>query len=177
MTTYTERTLGATTFTERSSDAVVYTERSLATPTITERGAMAAVTFTERSTVVPIYFTTSTTVTFDEDPPVITNIHANLLYDSSAEIDWDTDEPATCKAYWTTNSSALLVSWLSGDKHAHYITNNRHYTISGLSEKTTYYFRVQSEDVFGNLVRSEIYYFNTPGRTDGTPGTLPAQSE
>lgn len=179
MTTYTERTLGATTFTERSLATPSYTQRSLATPTFTERSAMATVTWTERGTVTPTYFTTDTTTTVygDDEPPAISNAHANLMYATYVELDWDTDEPANCLVYWTTNSVATLGVWNKGDTHAHYITNNRRYVVSSLAEKTTYYYRMQSEDVFGNGVRSDTYYFITPGATDNTPGTLPALGE
>jgi hypothetical protein len=156
---------------------ITYTERSVATEAYSDRGAIAAPAMRERGTITAAFYTTDTSVsTRDDTAPVISNIHANLLYADNAEIDWDTDEMATCQVKWTTDSSLAYESWTSGTIHEHLVTNNRNYALSPLTEKTTYYFMVQSADPYGNGAISLIHYFKTPG-VDNTPGTLPAQAE
>jgi hypothetical protein len=101
-----------------------YTERSISTEAYTDRGAITAPAMRERGTITAAFYTTDTSVsTRDDTAPVISNIHANLLYADNAEIDWDTDEMATCQVKWTTDSSLAYESWTSGTIHEHLVTN------------------------------------------------------
>jgi hypothetical protein len=156
---------------------VTYTERSASTVTYSTATSVTVTAITERGAVSAAFYTTGTQTSAPDTPPDISNIHANYLYADNAEIDWDTNEAATCQVFWTTNSSLAFASWTSGTVHEHYVTNNRDYVVPYLTEKTTYYFAVKSVNVYGNGVTSGWYSFLTPGATDGTPGTLPEQEE
>ena len=179
MVTYTERSLGETAFVERTSvGAVTMSERGAAqSPTYSLNTSVVITAITERATLPNAFYTTDTSVITDDTGPLISNVHANILYADRAEIDWDTDEPANCQAFWTTNTALPLSAWASGSIHAHLITMARRYALAPLTEKTTYYFKMQSVDAYNNGTLTGRYYFKTPGAIDNTPGVLPTSDE
>jgi hypothetical protein len=82
----------------------------------------------------------------DTTGPIITNIEASLTAYSGATIAWDTDEPATTQlAYGTSAGSYTASSTLDTT-----LTRNHSVTLTGLSQDTTYYYRVFSADSAGN---------------------------
>ncbi|MFA6503840.1 MAG: fibronectin type III domain-containing protein [Patescibacteria group bacterium] len=91
----------------------------------------------------------------DTLPPIITNVQAIDITETSARITWDTNEPATSYvAYGTTvgygqsiTNSSLILS------HGH--------DLSGLSPNTTYHFIVTSRDQYNNSSNSSDYTFTT----------------
>jgi hypothetical protein len=156
---------------------VTYIERSASTVTYTTATTVTVTAIVERGAVVAAFYTTGTQTVAPDTGPSMTNIHANYLYADHAELDWDTNEAATCQVFWTTNSALTFASWTSGTAHEHYVTNNRNYLIPSLTEKTTYYFMAKSVNVWGNGSFSVPHSFLTPGATDSTPGTLPTEAE
>ena len=92
----------------------------------------------------------------DIDPPVISGIKISSIASSSAIIFWTTNEPSTSQVeYGTTKnygSSGALNSVL---------TTSHSVKISGLSQKTSYYFRAVSKDGSGNSAKSGENNFST----------------
>ena len=91
-------------------------------------------------------FTTASST--DTTAPIISNILASGATASTVNISWLTNEASTSEveygatqSYGTTTSDATLVT-------------NHSVTLSGLSNTTTYYFRVNSSDSSGNAASS-----------------------
>ncbi len=99
---------------------------------------------------------TFTTAGGDATPPVISGVTAKNITSNSALITWTTNEAATTQIDYgiTTNygSTTVLNSNLS-------TTHSQ--AISGLSQFTTYYFRVRSRDANGNESVSSSYVLMT----------------
>ncbi|MDF1496876.1 MAG: carboxypeptidase regulatory-like domain-containing protein [Patescibacteria group bacterium] len=93
--------------------------------------------------------------TADTTPPVILNPQAINITQTSARIIWDTDEAATSIVnYGLTNSYGETVS--NGS-----LVISHGIDLTGLSPSTTYHFRVQSADQYGNNAVSADYTFTT----------------
>lgn len=89
--------------------------------------------------------------------PVISNVNATGVTNNSATITWTTDQAASSQVeYGTTQSydSSTALDSTPVTSHSQPIT--------GLSPKTTYNFRVKSNNANGNST-SENYTFNTSG--------------
>jgi hypothetical protein len=108
----------------------------------------------------------------DYDLPFLSlsNVHANIIYTYEAEIDWDTNIEANCCVAWTSNAAKTTLNWSNGatvlnygSTHAHYVYDNRNYTITGLPDETTIYFLVHSADphTLAGGKSSDWYYFKT----------------
>jgi hypothetical protein len=136
-----EKTMASNAATEKTEASVAATEKTMASQDRTEKvvGYMKGV---------------------DTTAPVISNISAPVIYRAAATFDWDTDEPAQCQMKYGTDSS-VESSWTAGAKHAHFVTGNRSYGISGLTQGTPYYFRVYGTDSEGNVGSSAMYVFTT----------------
>ena len=80
--------------------------------------------------------------------PAISNIIMNSVSPSSATIFWTTNEPSDSFIQYGTESS----TWdaYPSSEYVAQPTTSHSLTISGLAEKTTYYFRVGSTDIKGN---------------------------
>ncbi len=87
--------------------------------------------------------------------PVITNIQAINITDSSARIIWDTDQGATSVVeYGLTNAYGLSLSNSS-------LVFSHGLDLTFLSPSTTYHFRVSSTNQTGNQTVSNDYTFTT----------------
>ncbi len=91
----------------------------------------------------------------DTTPPVISNVAANPSYDS-ATITWTTDEASTSVVYYGTSSTSLTQQASAASS-----VTSHSVTITGLTESTTYYYKVESVDAAGNSSVSNVYSFTT----------------
>lgn len=92
----------------------------------------------------------------DTTAPTITAL-AQIPTFNSVTITWNTDEPANTTVEWGT-VSGTYPSKLSKDE---FVTSHS-VTITGLTEQTTYYYRVRSSDIADNLATSTERQFTTP---------------
>lgn len=91
----------------------------------------------------------------DTTPPVISSVQAGSITGSSATITWTTDELSDSEVeYGLTTSYGSLETDPSD-------VNNHSVTLTGLSENTTYHYRVSSTDPSGNTSVSGDYTFTT----------------
>jgi hypothetical protein len=77
-------------------------------------------------------------------PPTVTNIT-----DSTAVIEWETDEPSNSMVRYDTDSRSAWADYLSNENDAGMVTSHT-VTLTGLTANQTYYFMVGSTDAFGN---------------------------
>ncbi|MDP3997312.1 MAG: hypothetical protein U1C49_01975 [Candidatus Andersenbacteria bacterium] len=105
---------------------------------------------------------TGVAITGDATAPVLSGITAANVTQTTASIQWTTDEPATTvvqygttTAYGTTKRSNTLVT-----EHA--------MSVTGLTAGTIYHYKVQSADAVGNTSNSGDKVFTTPSG-GGTP--------
>jgi len=96
-----------------------------------------------------------TTGTDDTTPPAISNVAAVDITDTTARITWNTDEPADSlveygptTSYGSTEADGAFVT-------AHSVV------LTGLSQGTTYHYRVTSADSSGNSSSSGDFTFTT----------------
>lgn len=100
--------------------------------------------------------TTTTTLPADTRPPVISSVRALSVTATSATIRWSTDETSTSRVeYWVTGSSTVLTVQNGALVTGHDIT------LSGLTRRTKYSYRVSSTDASGNTATSAIFSFTT----------------
>ena len=150
--------------------------------TFNERGALSSVSFTpraidtgahsERAALDTTYFIPKGDTQTDTTAPVISDIHANAIYATSAEIDWNTDEEANCQVYYGTAGQTTVFSLMTvGAKHEHYVTGDRSYILDVLPSDTVIYFFVVSADRYGNSRTAVYYSFRTVGASPGVAPT------
>lgn len=99
---------------------------------------------------------TAKTLTPDETPPVISDVTATDITDSSAKITWNTDEPADSLVKYGTVSR----SYTNTTSNSAYVTSHA-IDLTGLASDTTYYYVVNSTDQSGNSAESSEYNFTT----------------
>ena len=95
------------------------------------------------------------TPTVDTAPPVIKDITTSSETDTSAVINWTTNEPATGDVEYgidTTYGSTASSSGMSTDHSV---------TLTGLTANTEYHFKITSKDEAGNQASSEDNMFAT----------------
>ncbi len=98
----------------------------------------------------------------DVTPPVISNVQATNITDSSAMITWTTDEASNSVVNYGTTTGLGSTASDSTMVTSHSIT------LSGLQPETTYYYEVQSTDWAGNTAtdnNGELYYTFTTNET------------
>ena len=83
--------------------------------------------------------------TADETPPTISGVSVSNITESSATITWLTNERATSQVQF--GKTETYGSNTTPDTN---LTNNHNVTLTGLSDNTTYYFKVISKDASGN---------------------------
>ena len=116
---------------------------------------------------VSSYVAFTTRADDDATPPVISDIASSNVTSNSARISWTTNEPADTQVEYGTTifyGAATSLNPSLTDSHAQ--------TLTGLTAKVTYHYRVKSRDGSGNLAVSEDHIFttaDTPG--DITPAT------
>ena len=107
----------------------------------------------------------------DTSAPVISNVRAENVTGTSAEIAWDTDEPATSVVKYGTTSGSYTDTVSDGNL----VTAHR-VGLSGLSTSTTYYYVVESADASGNTATSDEYTFTTDSASTSIVNYAPAST-
>ncbi|MCH7654443.1 MAG: S8 family serine peptidase [Chloroflexi bacterium] len=87
---------------------------------------------------------TFTTAAADTTGPVISNVAAGNITDTSADITWDTDEASDSVVNYGTTTALGSNASVTGLVTSHLVG------LSGLTTGTTYYYEVQSTDSSGN---------------------------
>jgi peroxiredoxin len=87
----------------------------------------------------------TTLATADETPPTISGVGVSNITESSATITWVTNEPATSQVQY--GKTETYGSSTTPDTN---LTNSHNITLTGLSDNTTYYFKVISKDASEN---------------------------
>lgn len=94
----------------------------------------------------------------DTQPPQISQVAAQNITSNSAQISWQTDEPANSQVEYGLTANYGNLTPLVGD-----LTLAHAVTLSGLAANTTYHYRVKSRDAAGNLADSDGFIFQTSG--------------
>ncbi|MCK6561741.1 VCBS repeat-containing protein [candidate division KSB1 bacterium] len=102
----------------------------------------------------------------DVTPPVITNIAAGNLSDSTAQITWETNELSDSQVEYGLTAAYGALSLLDTSRVAQHAV-----MLANLLADTTYHFRVKSKDAAGNLAVSGDFTFVTPAG-DVTPPVI-----
>ncbi|MCD6523057.1 MAG: fibronectin type III domain-containing protein, partial [Candidatus Diapherotrites archaeon] len=144
------------TFTTEDNKTFTYTPSSLLRKTHTLK--IEAEDATGRTFTKTIEFTISKVE--DKTPPQISDIDVSVS-GTTVTITWNTDEEATSKVEYGTTQS------LGSEKKKTAYVNLHSITISDLLPSKTYYYRVVSEDMSGNIGTSNIDTFKTG--SDTTP--------
>ncbi len=110
-----------------------------------------------------------TTLPLDVTPPAISAIQASGVSSKTATISWTTDEPADSQVEYGTTPTYGRSGALNSTK----VTSHSQ-TLSGLTAKTTYHYRVKSRDAAGNRAISADCTFVTPAGADTTPPVISA---
>ncbi|HYP26594.1 MAG TPA: fibronectin type III domain-containing protein [Blastocatellia bacterium] len=111
-------------------------------------------------------YTFTTQAAADTAPPLISGLSASNVASNAATITWATDEPANTQVeFGTTTGYGNLTQVDSVLKTSHSVI------LGGLSGGTTYYYRVRSRDVDGNLSVSQGLTFTTT-RLDTMPPVI-----
>jgi len=116
-------------------------------------------------------------IPIDSTPPVISNVQSSNITSSSALITWTTDELSISTVEYGLNTNYGSVS-------SHYaLTTTHSVTLTGLSNNTTYDYRVKSVDAYNNTGTSSNNTFTTSNApsppvinsftADTTTGTAP----
>ncbi|MBR9675587.1 hypothetical protein GOV05_01110 [Candidatus Woesearchaeota archaeon] len=106
--------------------------------------------------------TATTNESGDVTPPIITNVANVSITDSSVNITWTTDEPATSLVKY-----GLITGVYTLNKSDLTLVTSHNVLVTSLLPSTTYYYVVNSSDSAGNTNQSIEYFFTT--QTDQTP--------
>jgi len=109
--------------------------------------------------------------TGDSEPPVITNIQSDEDK-TSADVSWATDEDATSRV-WYSETSGFDTGGITDFVSSGTLKKTHLLTINGLTASTTYYFKVESSDVFGNKKVSDEDQFTTSEEPESVDETAP----
>lgn len=85
----------------------------------------------------------------DTTPPAVSQVAAQANADGTATITWSTDEPSDSRVDYGTSTANLDQS-----KSDDTLSTSHSIDVSGLSNRTTYYYRVTSQDEAGNSATS-----------------------
>ena len=91
----------------------------------------------------------------DNTPPILSDLNPTQISRSTANVVWNTNEPADSKVEYGTTPALGSVSVAGGLVSTHSVT------LSGLSSGTLYYYRAISNDAAGNNAVSAIASFTT----------------
>lgn len=109
------------------------------------------------------------TTALDTMPPVITSI-VTAPKTTSTTITWTTNEPATSKVSYATQSLATSTTTLNVIDST--LTASHTATLTNLNALTVYYFRLESKDASNNISTSTEAMFTTLAPDDITPPTI-----
>jgi len=98
---------------------------------------------------------TFTTLTPDTTPPVISNVKVINITQTTASVTWDTDEDATSKVMYGTNTT------YGSEQELTDYTKNHSIPLSGLTSATVYHYKIITKDKDGNETISPDYVFYT----------------
>ncbi len=135
--------------------------------------------------------TYSSSITLDTRPPRISNVKSTSVTANSATITWNTDEPATSRVEYGTSGAGMRES--AGDRSvtsadvgaksiivtptpSGSLRTSHSVTLTGLREKTTYYYQVVSSDAAGNVAVMSGFSVATSGATPPPPPPPPPPS-
>jgi len=104
-----------------------------------------------------------TSQSLDTQPPQITAVTAQNITSSSAQITWQTNEPADSQVEYGLTTSYGNTTPLNTS-----LVISHSVSLSGLSANTLYHYRVKSKDAAGNLATSNDFTFTT-----STPDVTP----
>jgi len=94
----------------------------------------------------------------DTTAPTISNVGTKNVWGTNVQIVWDTNEPATSQVEY-----GLTQSYGSQTPEDVQLVTDHTVQLVGLTQNTTYHFRVKSRDGAGNLATSGDYVFTTIG--------------
>jgi len=100
----------------------------------------------------------------DETAPVISDVQAENITETAADITWTTDEAADSLVYYSTTSPVVATSSTPNVSDASLVTGHS-VALTGLSASTTYYYMVVSADEAGNSATSSELWFTTSATT------------
>ena len=112
------------------------------------------------------YYSFTTT---DTTAPVISGVQAVSVGDTTATIEWSTDEPADSRVNYGETTALGLTEYYAA------LVTGRSVLLSGLSPATTYYYEVESTDAYTNTATDDnggLYYSFTT--TDTTAPVISA---
>ncbi len=96
----------------------------------------------------------------DTTPPILSNVKVtNVTSGGSAEITWNTDEPATSQVSYGTSASYGTLQPSQTDTQ---LTTFHDVMLNGLAPQTTFHYKVISRDADGNEKSSADATFTTP---------------
>lgn len=129
----------------------------------------------EKLGIIVVTPTSTPTSTVDTTAPVLSGISASGISATAATINWSTNESATSKVHYSTSSTMTADSapWhqeLSGFRTTHAVP------LSGLTAATTYYYIVESKDIYGNKAVSGVNSFITTATADTTAPQITSQT-
>ena len=151
------------------SSALVTATTTAHTVSLTGLTASTTYHYLVKSKDVAGNLATSTDYTFvtlavDTTPPVISGVGASAITQTSAAINWTTDEASDSQVeYGTTTAYGLITTLASATTTAHQVA------LGSLASSTTYHYLVKSKDVAGNLATSTDYTFVTLAPATTTP--------
>jgi hypothetical protein len=94
-------------------------------------------------------------------PPVISSVSVSNITGTGATVTWSTNEAADSQVEYGLTTSYGSTTTLDTS-----LVTSHSVNLNGLTQNTTYYFRVKSKDEVGNLATGNDLTFNT---LDGTP--------
>jgi len=105
------------------------------------------------------------TATTDCSGPAISQVGSSAITDTAANVTWTTDEEANSRVIWDTATPPGQVDTRAGRRSSHTVRLN------GLTECTSYWFAVASDDPVGNSALDDnggaYYRFTTMNNTSG----------
>ncbi len=103
----------------------------------------------------------------DSTPPIISNIQVASVTDTTAVITWTTNEASDSQVQYGTSSG----NYPSNANSTGMVTSHA-INLTGLSQNTTYYYRVRSRDVATNTTTSNEMNFTTNLTPDTTAPSI-----
>lgn len=100
----------------------------------------------------------------DTTPPTAPTLTAPTVYPARIMVSWTASTDSSSNVFYTVylNGSVLVDWWVHRFAHALHLTPS-----------TTYEFRVDARDSFGNISRSNVVSVTTPPKTDDVAPTAP----
>jgi len=107
----------------------------------------------------------------DTQAPIISNVAASNISNSSATINWNTNEASDSQVEY-----GLTTSYGASTPLSVTLVTSHSASLSGLNANTTYHYRVKSRDAAGNLATSGDFTFTTSSTPPPFDVTLEAEN-